>query len=274
MRLIITLILLFLMSSILYAQDVQRIEIKGKIVVTDNDKEGVTIYNTSSNRGTITDSLGRFNIRVKRNDIVEVSALQFQKFTVRIDERVINSKQLTVFLIEEINKLDEVVILPYDLSGVLTTDVESIKTFNLNLDAIYFGVNDVSAYEFGDDYKSGVRNIAMSNGVDNVFGANLLGVVDLLVSSLFPKNKKAKKVIDRRELYPSVYEENNKDLRDFYSPSFISVSFNIPEDEIDAFIGYAESNGLEYSLLNNGRVLEFFEVVRTYSQSFLKETRD
>ena len=68
---------------------------------------------------------------------------------------------MTVFLVENINKLDEILILPYGLSGNLTTDVNSTKTFNPNLDAIYFGMANMNKFEFADDYKSKVVNREM-----------------------------------------------------------------------------------------------------------------
>ena len=122
--------LLFSSFFTISAQDVERIEISGKIVVDSNDLEGITVYNSSSNKGTVTDENGKFLLNVALNDIVEFRALQFQDFTVTIDENIIKSKKMTVFLVEKVNKLDEVVILPYDLTGNLAVDIESVRTFN------------------------------------------------------------------------------------------------------------------------------------------------
>ena len=61
-----------------YAQDFKRIEVHGKIIVESNDVYGITIFNTSSNKGTITNDKGEFKLAVRLNDVIEVSALQFQ----------------------------------------------------------------------------------------------------------------------------------------------------------------------------------------------------
>ncbi len=156
--------LLIIITSIdLNAQITQRVEVNGRIIVTTNDVEGVTVFNSSSNKGTVTNDKGEFTIEVRINDAIEFSALQFEKFTVNIDEKILSNRYFTVYLVERINKLDEVIITPYDmLTGNIVADVKSIETFNPQLDAIYFGVNDVYAYEFTDDYKSEVVNIAMT----------------------------------------------------------------------------------------------------------------
>jgi Zn/Cd-binding protein ZinT len=81
MKPILTLLLVF---STFYgiAQDVDRITINGKIIVSTEDKEGVAVYNTSSNKGTITDEAGYFTFSVALNDVIEFSALQFKDFSV------------------------------------------------------------------------------------------------------------------------------------------------------------------------------------------------
>ena len=66
----ILIILCFAVSSA-FSQEINRIEVFGKIVVDSVDVEGVTVYNTSSNKGTVTDLEGKFSIEVALNDIVE-----------------------------------------------------------------------------------------------------------------------------------------------------------------------------------------------------------
>jgi hypothetical protein len=261
------LVLLFLSTTILsFSQDTQRIEISGKIVVNSEDLENVTIYNSSSNRGTLTDENGKFKIEVAMFDILEVRALQFQDFKVIIDKNIIDSKKATIFLVERVNKLNEVVILPYDLTGNLTADMESVRTFNPDLDAIYFGILDISAYEFPDDYKSEVENIAARGPANDLRyqmdGAALIG---FLLKPLFQssKDKQEKK---KEELVAI----SSNGLRDYYSTRFIVDNFKIPEDKVDEFVTYLESNELDYSLLKKGKEMEFLEFLNQKSKDFLK----
>ena len=239
--------LLFSSFFTISAQDVERIEISGKIVVDSNDLEGITVYNSSSNKGTVTDENGKFLLNVALNDIVEFRALQFQDFTVTIDENIIKSKKMTVFLVEKVNKLDEVVILPYDLTGNLAVDIESVRTFNPNMDAIYFGIQNFSDYEFPDDYKSKVENIAM------------------LLKPLFKSDKSKKENV--KDKVPDIPTSG---LRDYYSSQYIQTNFEIPKDKIDEFIAFVENNGLDYNLLKAGKEMQFLEFLTHKSKQFLE----
>ena len=136
----IILLLMCLTSTFTFSQNKNRTEIVGTIIVDRNDKEGVTVFNSSSGKGTITDEDGKFTIEVALNDRIEFSALQFEDFAVVITQQIIDFKEITVFLIEQINKLDEVLILPYNLTGNLSFDTKNIELMNPNLDALYFGL--------------------------------------------------------------------------------------------------------------------------------------
>ena len=262
-------LLLFLCLSatvLSFSQDIKRVEISGKIVVNSEDLENVTIFNTSSNKGTLTDEAGKFKIEVALFDVLEVRALQFQDFKVTIDKNIIDSKKVTVFLVEKINKLNEVVILPYDLTGNLVADMESVRTFNPNLDAIYFGILDITAYEFPDDNKSEVYNIAVRDPANNIqYPRDFVAMAGLLLKPRF-KSKKTKQTDKISELS----EVSKTGLSDYYSTRYIVDNFKIPEDKVEEFVIYVESNGLDYSLLQNGKELEFLEFLTQKSKEFLK----
>lgn len=259
------LLYLFLLSPLLYvtAQNINRVEVSGKIVVDSDDLEGITIFNTSAKKGVLTDESGLFTISVALNDIIEFRALQFQDFTVTIDKNIIKTKKMTVFLVEKINKLDEVVILPYDLSGNLLVDIESVRTFNPDLDAIYFGLANMNEYEFPDDYKSKVVNVAMPGTGNNIqYGFDVIGIVDLFLRPIF----NSKKNKDRKEMASKVsYDE----FTDHYSSKFLVENFNIPADKVDDFINYVEDQNIDYSLLDSGKEFQFLEFISVKSKEFL-----
>lgn len=261
MKLKILLLLCLSVTALSFSQDIKRVEISGKIVVNSEDLENVTIYNTSSNKGTLTDEKGKFKIDVALFDILEVRALQFQDFTVTIDANIIASKKATIFLVERVNKLNEILILPYDLTGNLIIDMESVQTFNPDLDAIYFGITDIGAYEFPDDYKSEVDNIAARGPENNLRyqmdGAALIG---FLMKPLFKSNKEKKEALEK--IQPT-------GLRDYYSAHYIMDNFNIPSDELDEFVAYVETHGLDYALMKNGKEMEFLEFLTKKSKEFL-----
>src|SRR5690606_2143374 len=153
--------------------------------------------------------------------------------------------------------------LPYDLSGNLLVDIESVKTFNPDLDAIYFGLANMNEYEFPEDYRSKVVNVAMpGTGNDIPYGLNVIGNVDLFLRPIF----NSKKNKDIEVMGP---EDSNKAFTDLYSTKFLVENFNIPENKVNDFVDYVEEKGLDYSLLNAGKEFEFLEFISIKSKKFL-----
>lgn len=263
-KIIVTLFCTF--SIIAFSQDIDRITINGRIIVSAQDKEGVTVYNTSSNKGTVTDEIGEFKIDVAINDVVEFGALQFKDFTVVISEQILESKQMTVILVEEVNKLDEVVLLPFGLTGNLNADLENVRAYNVSLDAVYFGLDHIEDFQFSADYKTKAENVAFNEynpKVDNML--NLVNLAGFLVSQVAD--------IDGEEMTNQDKALNKtpfKNALEQYSVNFIHVNFDIPLDEMNAFVDYVENKGVDESLLAKNKEVQFLERINQLSQSYLK----
>ncbi len=254
---------LFSTATLCFGQDMIRTSIHGKIIVEGGDIEGITIYNTSSDKGVITDDMGEFDIDVKLNDKVEVRALQYQQFNVKINQAILDSKRLRIFLIQQINKLDEILILTSGLTGELQSDVEMVKTFNPKLDALYFGIKRSDEYDFSADNRTQVENTAIHSQVPSmVNGLNIVNVVDQLLLPLFRSGAKARKDVD----IPNVPDA---DIQNYLGTEFLVDNFNIPKDKVDEFIQYVENEDFDFNLLNYGNELEFLELLNTKSKEFL-----
>ena len=247
------------------AQEVDRIKIEGQIIVDYPDLEGVTVFNHSSNKGTITNKDGKFSISVALNDKIEISALQFKKFLVIISKEIIEAKSMTVFLVENINKLDEVLILPYGLTGDLNTDVANAKSINPNLDAIYFGLENMNAFEFSDDYKSQVVNSTMTPQHFE-YGMDFVKIIGGLLKPIFKKNKENKEV----------KLASTQTFKTKYSAEYLLKRLDIPKEDISFFIDYIENKGIDPELLESGNEFMFIDFLITESKAFLnqKETKD
>ncbi len=253
--------LVFLFISIpTNAQISQRVEVNGRIIVTTNDVEGVTVFNTSSNKGTITNAKGEFTLEVMLNDAIEFSALQFEKFKVIIDEKILSNRYFTVYLVERINKLDEVIITPYDmLSGNIQADVRSVETFNPHLDAIYFGVKDVYGFEFTDDYKTEVVNPAIARNQFE-YSPDLVKILGGLLKPVFKSEEaQLEKKLNKISL----------DLSDIYGNEFLSQSLSIPENRVEEFIAYVEKDQFDFHLLDKGKEIYLIEHLYNQSKRFL-----
>ncbi len=263
-----TLLLLFSFYALIaFGQDRERIAINGKIIVQSEDKEGVAVYNTSSNKGTATDKEGYFKISVAVNDVVQFGALQFQDFTVVISEKIINSKRLTVILVEEVNKLDEVVLLPFDLTGNFNTDLENVRTYNVSLDDVYFGLDHIEDFEFSADYKTEAESVAFNEynpSMDNML--NVVNIAGFLLKQVVGVDIGKSKTEKEKQLNKTPF----KQALDAYSINYIHSNFDIPLDQVEAFIDYVEKEGVDEDLFEKDKEMQLLERVSQLSQSFLK----
>ena len=260
----IIIFLTFLSSLSLVAQTINRIEVSGKIIVEGSDISGITIFNSSSNKGAITDENGEFKLKVSLNDNIEVSALQYQNIGFKVNKAIIKSKKMKLFLIEEINKLDEIIVFTKGLSGNLNTDVEATKPFKPKLDALYFGVKNSKEYDFEKDYKSEVKNVTVDRQHQTmVNGLNLVNVVDQLLLPLFRSGVKDKK----KAGVPDVPIES---IKYYFGSEFLVDNFKIPEHRVEEFIQFVQIDNFDFSLLNYGKEMEFLELLNNKSVEFLK----
>jgi hypothetical protein len=256
-------ILVFCVSYYAISQDIKRENINGKIIIEDHDIEGITIYNSSSKTGTVTNENGEFIIAVVSNDLLEIRALQYQNFDVRVTNAILESKKLNIFLIEEITQLDEVIVTAIKPTGNIKADINSVKTFNPKLDAIYFGIKNEDAYDLSDANTSQIENIGMhSQSQTMVNGLNVISVVDQLLIPLFRSEVEDKNAV-------GVPEVPAKAIKYYFGSNFLVENFNIPEHRVEDFIRYVEDQDFDFDLLNYGHEMEFLELLSKKSKAFL-----
>lgn len=264
------LLLLFIVSSpVLLAQDIERTKVLGKIHVPQGeDAEGISVYNISSQKGIITDTNGSFEIEVTENDRVQISALQYQSFTVMVDRGVIERKIMNIFLNPAVNQLEEVVVRPYDLSGNINVDVKKIPTYSVAKDwDMSYGALEYG-YEFKPDDKTGISGNAAeealhSEGLKN--GADVLAIMGGVAQLLFPRGKKISVAETERN---KALVSNNIQQR--FSKHFITDNFDIPEDKAVDFLFYAQENGLDQNLLKSQNEMELMEFLSKKSKEYKK----
>jgi len=242
------LLILFIIPCVLLAQGVDRVEISGVITAPQGeDVEYIQLYNVSAQKGTITDADGNFQLEMALNDRVLVSALQFQSFTVIIDEGVIAQKSVKIYMNPAVNQLDEVIVRPHDLSGNITVDVNRISTVDIDrgFDSSYENLELKS--QFLPDRQTSIQEnyaLAAYNNGQNQLGGNVLGLVGLAVATIFSKNKKIK-INPVKHLDSRIY---GKALRDRFPRHYITKTFKIADENVEDFLYYVEESGMETTL--------------------------
>lgn len=255
---LITVLLLSLTT--LFSQSIERIEVDGSVIVKSEDLEGVTIYNTSSNKGTITDVGGKFKIKVALNDEIEISALQFSSAKITITKEIVEAKELRVFLAERINNLDEVIVLQNDLTGILESDVDNVKL----VEYVDFGFGSFNDYDMSADYKSRVVNSAIRQ--PHLYQMNFSEIAKLIAPSLFEvKSREVKRDVTKQKL-SKLYGTK---LAEAFTHSYFTINYNIPEEKVNNFITFVEKNGFNIELLQEKNELRLIEHLQEKSKQYL-----
>lgn len=178
MRYFFTSVLLLLITYCSYSQEKQTVAkdsiVIGKVI---NAQDGthignVNVLNLNQVKGTITAENGEFNIRAAVNDTLYFSYLGFKSRSVRVTNDMINIPGTVIDLTELAYALEDVVVTPYQLTGILEIDARSAPV-NDNQRYQIPGLN--TAYEGGSSNKGAVSKVLNSifNPADflyNIFG--------------------------------------------------------------------------------------------------------
>ena len=263
-RILLITFLIFL-SLPSYGQSINRIEVRGVLLSNNNDVEAVTVFNKSSNKGTITNNNGEFKLSVGLNDIVEISALQFQMVMVTIDSNIIESKQLNIQLVEQVNQLDAVT-LSAGLSGNMGADVANVKTVKPII--LEMGSMNVD-FEYNDD--KAFDNIATQNHLKSIINPdarNYLPNVGKILGLIFNSKKDIKL---KQEIFVGFKYEKPKELLSVFSLNYIQEQFEIPENKIHLFLAFVEDKGINPELLKPENEILLLEFLVKKSKQFIKD---
>ena len=254
------------LSLYLSGQSINRIEVNGVILSSSNDVEAVTIFNTSSNKGTITNDRGEFVIKVTLHDIIEISALQFQTVSITVDVDVVKTKQLKIQLVEQVNQLDAVT-LSSGLTGNILADVADVKTVEpIRVD---MGRMDM-AYEY-NDVKAFDSEVVENHlkAVINPEARNYLPDVGKIFKFLFKKDLPFKQNLFKGKSKEKP-EPEPRDLLDVYDHKYISETFNIGVGDVGPFIAFLEEKGIDPEFYGRENEIQLIEFLIKQKALFLK----
>ncbi|AXG69954.1 carboxypepD_reg-like domain protein [Kordia sp. SMS9] len=244
-----------LFSTIMLAQDAERNILRGAVVYRDVKVTGVNIVNNTTSKGTTTNKKGEFEILAKKDDILIFSSVQYTIKEIVITDKIIENNRLVVEVKEKVEALDEVVISPENRDKFLDFQEEEIVKYK--------------DYQFADDRYSEVRNEALSQM--EFRGANVLGLVGMLVNAIFKgsgKNKEKPKAIYERTSF--------NEVRYRYKDEFFTDNLGIPEDKISAFLYYCDDQmpSEDIFLEKNEFLMIDFMVKHSKEYLNLKETKN
>ena len=124
MRLIFVLLLI---SNFIYTQEDSRTWIRGKVLYKNSNVISANVVNNTSREATITDNDGEFEMRVRLNDRLVFSSVQYEIRSVVIDKDILQRSRLVIDVNEKVTVLDEVVVGPENTEKFLDLKEEEFK---------------------------------------------------------------------------------------------------------------------------------------------------
>jgi len=134
----------------------------------------VNIVNLNKSRGTTTNEKGYFEIEASVNDTLHISFIGFQSIKIRVTNDWIKNKTTKIQLTEKAIALEEINIMPYNLTGYLEVDsklIPSRENYRYSISGLQQG------YEAGEYSPNAFGRVmgAIFNPADmlyNFFGKN------------------------------------------------------------------------------------------------------
>jgi carboxypeptidase-like protein len=229
------LLALFLFSIQLYSQEL-RVKITGKIKSDSTFVENVHIYNKTTNRGTISDAKGVFQIFVKSSDTLFFSNILFAKKSMIVNKKQIEKKFMAVSLNPSTNELEEIIIYNMAKSlGLPNADKEPLEPTERKIN--YYT-------------KGGALN--------NIYGW------------LSGDKKKLKKLQTLKDADDEDFEKSLLivDVRDQFQNEFFTKTLNITEENINDFISYCIDDNFIF-LFSKERYIEIIDIFIKNRDAFL-----
>lgn len=245
------LLICLLISTIALAQDVERKILRGKVIYRNVNVVGVNIVNNTTSKGTATNTKGEYEILAKEGDVLVFSSVQYTIKEITVTDKILKNNRLVVEVKEKVEELDEVVISPENKDKFLDFQEEQIVKYK--------------DYQFADDRYSKVRNEALDQA--NFQGANILGLVGMLLNSIIGKGEK-------REKEKPIYQRTSfNEIRSRYKDEFFTKNLNIPEDQIAAFLYYCDDQLPSEDIFTTKNEFLMIDFMVKHSKKFLESIK-
>ncbi len=250
----ILLILAVLGSFLTRAQSYNEKEIEGKVTSDDGDVAATHVLNTSTERAAITDIKGYFKIAAKLNDTIVFSAVQYKRKEIVVTQALLESKFINVPLEDALTELDEVVVMPYNLTGDMSRDADRISIEPV-ITSSTLGLPN--AY---------VKNPTKAERVlyEATSGGGLLPL-NPIINGISGRTKYLKNQVKLQKTYA-----RTERVRAFYVDSLIVADLHIPEDKIDDFMYFCEIDSTFQATVDTHDRLQIWEVMKGRSKLYRK----
>lgn len=251
MRLVKHLLIFMLFAFSFYGQAQSHFskDIEGKVSSADGDVAATHVLNISTRKAAITDIDGFFTINASLKDTLVFSAIQFQRKEIIVTAEVLTSKTIYITLDPALNQLEEVVVMPYNLTGNLAQDMRSepvVVAATLGLPNAYVKKKTQSERKLNEA----------------TTGGGLIPV-NPLINAITGRTKMLKDRVKRDEKYA-----RTERVRAFYVDSLYINNLKIPELKIDDFMYFCEVDDSFSSIVDTHDQIQIWEFLRKKSKVY------
>ncbi len=251
-------LVVILFSTSLSGQTLLSGRLEGRVYSTDGDVAATHVLNTTIQRATITDENGFFSISANLNDTIVFSAVQFKRKEIVVSADMLKSKMLSIPLEEALTELDEVVIMPYNLTGNMSRDVERIGTDEEVVTASTLGLPNAYVK---------VPTMAERQLFEATSGRGLLPLNPIL-NGISGRTKMLKGRVARNNTYARTQR-----VREMYADSLFRIDFQIPEEKISDFMYFCEIDSIFQSTVDTHDRFKIWDYMRKRSIAY-RENND
>jgi len=174
----------------------------------------VNIINLNKSKGTNTNEKGYFEIEASANDTLHISYIGFQSIKVRVTNDWIKDRNTKIQLTEKAIALEEINVMPYNLTGYLEIDTKLIpirENYRYSISGLQQG------YEAGE---------YSPNAFDRIMGS-IFNPADMLYNFFGDKPRELKRLKEMKK-------DNTirAQLESKYDKEMVSVLLGIDKNEI------------------------------------------
>ncbi len=232
-------------------------DLEGRVYSENNDVAGTHVMNITTQRATVTDANGFFIITVRLNDTLVFSAVQFKRKVIPVTLKVLESKLVYVPLDDVLTQLDEVVVMPYNLTGELSKDMG-----NLEIEPV------VTASTLCLPNANVVPITQSQRKLYTARTWNFKGT-KVTIDPIFNYFSGRTKMLKNRVARDKKYARTQR-VREFYTDSVYRNDLRIPETKIDNFMYFCEADSLFDIISNTNDKLRMWEFLQKKSVVYRK----
>jgi len=237
-------IFLLLVSNLVFSQD-ERTWIRGKVLYKNINVVSANVVNNTSGQATITNEDGEFEMKVRLNDRLVFSSVQYEIRSTTINKDILQKSRLVIDVNEKVTILDEVVVGPENTEKFLDLKKEEFKKV-----------------DYIADKSTRIKNEILKAGTFN----NGLNFINLYKAIAKSSNKVE---LDNNNINSLKYKPSDL-IREVYDDSFFVTTLGIKKDNISEFLLYCNDRFPSKVLFKKSNEFQLIDFLINQSEKFKK----